>query len=192
MVAVVRRSGLFGALVVVVFALVAGGASARSSGSASTNTLLRGAPILSGGVTLFAKRATSGLLQVRATYRVTLKPRKHHRPPRPLAADLDVSPCNAYLDPLDVPFTGPTIEFAGAELDHRLTIPGRVKAQRLHLTGMVSSNMSGGIGPVEEPNWTDCALADLYVGGQPVFVESTLVILTVTNAEGLRVSYPTS
>jgi len=183
---------LFGAVVVVVFALVAAGASARASGSASTNSLLPGAPILSGGVTLLAKRAGNGLLQIRATYTVTLKPRKHHRPPKPLAADLGVSPCNAYLDPLEVPFTGPTVEFVGAELDRQLTIPGRLKSQRLRLTGMVSSNMSVGVGPLEDPNWTDCALADLYVSGAPVFVESTLVILTVTNAAGQRVSYPTS
>ena len=192
MVAAVRRCALFGAAVVVAFALVAAGASARSSGSASTNSLLPHAPILSGGVTLFAKRASNGLLQVRSMYTVTLKPRSHHRPPRPLTAELDVSPCNAYLDPLEVPFTGPTVEFAGADLEHQLTIPGRRKAQRLSLTGTVSSNASGGIGRVEDPNWTDCALADLYVGGQPVFVESTLVILTVTNASGQRVSYPTS
>jgi hypothetical protein len=192
MVAVVRRCASFGALVVVVFALVAAGALARSSGSASTNSLLPHAPILSGRVTLFANRASNGLLQVRATYTVTLKPRSHHRPPRSLAADLDVSPCNGYLDPLEIPFTGPTVEFVGADLEHQLTIPGRRKAQRLQLTGTVSSNMSGGVGPVEDPNWTDCALADLYVGGQPVFVESTLVILTVTNGAGQRVSYPTS
>lgn len=150
------------------------------------------APILSGGVTLFAKRAGNGLLQVRARYTVKLKPRSHHRPPRPLAADLDVSPCNAYLDPLEDPVTGPTVELVGADLEHQVTIPGRRKVQRLELSGIVSSNMSGGVGPVEDPDWTDCALADLYVGAQPVFVESTLVILTVTNATGVRVSYPTS
>ena len=106
--------------------------------------------------------------------------------------DLSVSPCNADLNPLEIPFTGPTVSFQGADLEHDLTIPGRRKTQRLSLTGIVSSNMIGGIGPFEDPNWTDCALADLYVGGQPVFVENALVILTATNAAGVRVSYPTS
>lgn len=80
----------------------------------------------------------------------------------------------------------------GADLEHELTIPGRRETQRLTLTGSVSSDMSGGVGPLEEPNWTDCALADLYVGGQPVFVESTLVILTAPNRAGASISYPTS
>lgn len=185
-VAVVRRCA-FGTLAVAVFALMAAGASARSSGSASTNTLLPGAPIRSGAVTLFAKRARNGQLQVHATYTVTLKPAPH-----PLAVDLSVSPCNAYLNLLEVPFTGPTVAFQGADLEHDLTIPGRRKTQRLKLTGIVSSNMRGGVGPFEDPNWTDCALADLYVGGQPVFAENALVILTVTNAAGVRLSYPTS
>ena len=56
MVAIVRRCALFGSVVVVVFALVAAGASGRASGSASTNSLLPGAPILSGGVTLVARK----------------------------------------------------------------------------------------------------------------------------------------
>lgn len=187
MVAGVRRCALFGTLLVAVIALVAAGASARSSGSASTNSLMPGAPIRSGAVTLFAKRARNGQLQVHATYTVTLKPAPH-----PLAVDLSISPCNAYLNLLEVPFTGPTVMFQGTELEHDLTIPGRRKTQRLRLTGIVSSNTSGGVGPFEDPNWTDCALADLYVGGQPVFMENALAILTVTNAAGARLSYPTS
>jgi len=93
---------------------------------------------------------------------------------------------------LEIPFTGPTIDFAGADLQRQRTIPGRKGPQRLRLAGSVSSNMSGGSGPLEDPNWTDCALANLYVAGQPVFVDDALVILTVTDAAGQRVSYPGS
>jgi hypothetical protein len=50
--------------------------------------------------------------------------------------------------------------------------------------------MRDGSGPFEEPDWTDCALAELDSGGALVFQPDALTILTVTNAAGDRVTYP--
>ena len=162
-------------------------ASARSSASASTRALYPPAAIASGELTLSAKRASKGRLSVRVTATVTLKPGSGHRP---LAADLTVNPCNAYINPMQTPFTGPTIDYVGESLDRQIKIPGVRASQRFVLHGAVSSNMPDGSGPFEDPNWTDCALAELDVAGTLVFQPDALTILTATDAAGTRVSYP--
>lgn len=187
-----------GAFLVVAMPSAAGAALIEATtGQATTTAPEPGVHLLvavgSASLRLVANRMADGRLRVTAALTVRTpppKPGKHGR--QSVQVWVQINPCMAALNPGSLPDPSqPILSYEGNPLVGPVfELRATRHVQRFSFGGVVTSNQAG-FPSFAEPNWTDCARANLIAPGAAgfYFQRDAIAVLTVTDAQGQRVPY---